>query len=453
MSETADKYRWETQPAAWALVHTIVDEILSQEPALAVFADRLRAETGTRLIDWIRSITLPTHSSYIASLRQTGFVEARQPDGSSTYTNPRGIFPVLRIVAQGHPVSPQGQIVLAVEDVPACIAAHDWQGQVGYVAPPAAERPVAILTLDRTEVVLRASEPAVGWHLSDYAADPLSRHRSVFQQRPRQHDDAASGFAHTSQLIAAAQAELGTDLTCELFFATEREFWQSRNGAAQTQKSRQDALGLGWANHDHHTYRSSRECFAPLIATLEQLGLRCRERFYAGREAGWGAQVLERTETGIIVFADVDLTPTEVAADFAHQPLATRQEAGTVGMWCQLHGESFLQAGMHHLECQFDFAAATQQLSEVGVETMLPFTDFPFLKQAFTVGEMWPVKESRLAKLLSQGMITAEQAERFRRDGALGSHLEILERNDAYKGFNQTGISDIIQRTDPRHAV
>jgi hypothetical protein len=32
----------------------------------------------------------------------------------------------------------------------------------------------------------------------------------------------------------------------------------------------------------------------------------------------------------------------------------------------------------------------------------------------------------------------------------LGSHLEILERNDGYKGFNQTGVSDIIARTDPR---
>jgi hypothetical protein len=34
--------------------------------------------------------------------------------------------------------------------------------------------------------------------------------------------------------------------------------------------------------------------------------------------------------------------------------------------------------------------------------------------------------------------------------GALGSHLETLERNDAYKGFNQTGISQIIRQTDPR---
>ena len=28
--------------------------------------------------------------------------------------------------------------------------------------------------------------------------------------------------------------------------------------------------------------------------------------------------------------------------------------------------------------------------------------------------------------------------------------FEILERNEGYEGFNQTGISQIIRRTDPR---
>ena len=48
------------------------------------------------------------------------------------------------------------------------------------------------------------------------------------------------------------------------------------------------------------------------------------------------------------------------------------------------------------------------------------------------------------------GFVTEEQADKFAKDGALGSHLEILERNQGYKGFNITGISQIIHRTDPR---
>jgi hypothetical protein len=95
---------------------------------------------------------------------------------------------------------------------------------------------------------------------------------------------------------------------------------------------------------------------ARFIGLLEELGLECRERFYAGREAGWGAQVLEQPENGVVVFADVDLAPDEVLGDLAHEPLAPRDQLGTVGLWCRLHGEAFLQAGLHHLECRFDFA-------------------------------------------------------------------------------------------------
>ena len=268
--------------------------------------------------------------------------------------------------------------------------------------------------------------------------------------RPRDFSTEREGFAHTRGQIESASADLGVDWACSLFFAAERDYWMSRNRAARVQYGRQQALGLGWGNHDHHTYRSSRGCFHELIRSLELLGFDCRERFYAGREAGWGAQVLEQPACGIVVFADVDLSPDEVAGDFAHQPLAPREELGTVGLWCQLHGESFLQAGLHHLECQFDFDAAREQLATAGVPTMAPFTDFPYLKQAFTQGEIWPVEPNRIDAALTAGSITPGQADRFRRDGALGSHLEILQRNDGYKGFNQSGVSEIIARTDPR---
>lgn len=188
-----------------------------------------------------------------------------------------------------------------------------------------------------------------------------------------------------------------------------------------------------------------------MIGVFQLLGFQCRERFYAGKEAGWGAQIVEQPQAGIIIFADVDLSPDELVADFAHQPLAERQELGTVGLWCALHGESFLAAGMHHLECQFAFAALEEQLSaEAGVKVMKPFTDFSYLRQAFTQGERWPVEACRIERLLVAGRISVDQAAAFRREGAIGSHLENLERNAGFKGFNQTGVSQIIAATDPR---
>jgi hypothetical protein len=226
-----------------------------------------------------------------------------------------------------------------------------------------------------------------------------------------------------------------------------------RNRAAQVQYARQQRMGLGWANHDHHTYRSSRKQFANLVALWEKLGFACRERYHAGMQAGWGAQVMEDPMTGITTFNDVDLSPEELFNDFAHDPMQERESLGTVGLWCALHGEAFLQSGMHHLECMFDFDALRDQLAAQDVKTMNPFTNFTYLRQAFTEGERWKVKESRLAALLKIGRITAEQAEQFRTQGAIGSHLENLERNDGFKGFNQKGVSEIISATDPRKQV
>jgi hypothetical protein len=294
-----------------------------------------------------------------------------------------------------------------------------------------------------------------GFEVCDLEADQLlaaQHHFEAFQLRCRQMMTDAEGFDHATELIDAAKRDLTVDLTCDLFFTAERNYWQQRNRAGRVQKMRQDKLGLGWGNHDHHTYRSSREHFSKLVRVLELLGCRCRERFYGGRDAEWGAQVLEQPNCRIVIFADVDLAAGEVTGDFAHHGLDARSQLGTVGLWCKLHGEAFLQAGMHHLECQFDFANACQQLAREGVQTMTPFTDFPFLKQAFTQGEIWPVNEARLVAAVGDGMLTSSQADQFRSAGSIGSHLEILERNDGYKGFNQTGISEIIRETDPRRA-
>ena len=105
-----------------------------------------------------------------------------------------------------------------------------------------------------------------------------------------------------------------------------------------------------------------------MIALFETLGSACREWFYAWRQTGgWGAQVLEHPATGIVIFADVDMSPDEA--------------------------------------------------------------------------------------LLGSGQVTAEQAEQFRRHGAVGLHLENLERNDGCKRFNQDGVSEIVADTDPRRQV
>ena len=447
-THSQDEFTWHAQPAGGALILSLLQTFRSGFEPIAVFEQQLLERTGTRLLDWIDHIACPASSELANQLVEAGF-EPQAILGGHSYQHPGALFPPVRLIDGSiH------QLAFRVDSIVDFLAA---QGRAGAACvcgnPLAAQRSATIAeNADFKFVAIERHGPAVERQtsFSDHEVAATLRHHERFRLRQRDFADDATGFQHAESLICEAIADLGVDRTCDLFFAVEREFWARRNRAARVQKARQDELGLGWANHDHHTYRSSRSCFSQLIGVLELLGFRCRERFYAGLDAGWGAQVIEQPNTRITIFADVDLSPEEVFGDFAHEPLSPREELGTVGLWCRLHGEAFLQAGMHHLECQFDFETTRDQLAQAGVKLMKPFTDFPWLRQAFSEGEVWSICPERIAGLLSEGAITPAQADQFRAKGAIGSHLEVLQRGDGYKGFNQTGINEIIRETDPR---
>ncbi|MBA3883927.1 MAG: hypothetical protein H0X73_14770, partial [Chthoniobacterales bacterium] len=67
-----------------------------------------------------------------------------------------------------------------------------------------------------------------------------------------------------------------------------------------------------------------------------------------------------------------------------------------------------------------------------------------------TEGERWKVRRARAERLLRIGSITQEQFQEFTTKGAIGSHLENLQRKGGFKGFNQHAVSIIIAETDPR---
>lgn len=442
---------WTPRPDAARVVTTASDRVTDALPVARALADRLLAEAGVRFADVIDTIYLSSGSPLFADAKRAGWEHAVDDGGWQLYRNASGVFPQIAVGMTKLPVE-RVAIDLKVESVAHFLFIHQLNrtilGDVTHVwrrAEVADEPGVATLGIVERH----------GWQglFNDRdTIDLAARQRAYesFLTRPRQFDDDDDGFDATDRLVDRAIETVGRDVACELFFATEREFWMNRNRAGRLQYLRQQALGFGWANHDHHTYRSSRAHFKRLVATWEKLGLVCRERFYAGRQAGWGAQVMEQPVTGIVTFNDVDLSPDELMGDFSHDGLAAGDHLGTVGLWCGLHSESFLAAGMHHLEAMFSFEDLKGQLQQQGVGVMKPFTDFPYLRQAFTEGERWSVSEQRIQRLLNDGLITTEQATQFREKGAIGSHLENLERNDGFKGFNQTGVSEIIAATDPR---
>jgi hypothetical protein len=445
-----EAFQWTRHPEAAHFIDSLVRDFLNGCPSAALLAQRMHDQTGARFPDWIAHIALNRADDRLGKLSEVGYQAERDLKSMAVFTHDGGVFPAI-LAWDG-----DFELAIKVESVVDFLAANDLE-RIIQGEPLSPVRIARICKCDHHALLAIERHGTRSFEQPGTASKSAIQrliHFERFAMRERNFPTNEEGFAHADRLIDAAIADLGVDLTCDLWFAAERKYWQKRNRAAQAQYARQQKLGLGWANHDHHTYRSSRRNFVRLIAIWEKLGLYCRERFYAGREAGWGAQVMEQPITGIITFNDVDLSPDELMGDFAHQPLGERDTLGTVGLWCGLHGESFLQAGMHHLEAQFDFDALTKQLArEEGVKTMKPFTNFSYLRQAFTEGERWPVAPARIDRLLAAHLITPKQAAQFREQGAIGSHLENLQRNEGFKGFNQTGVSEIIAATDPRKHV
>jgi hypothetical protein len=413
------------------------------------FEQRLQDGTGTRLLDWTDHLILPARVE--DEIRQVGFVEdpSPTPAGTRAFQHPAALLP--RVLLNGEGV--EQTVAIRVESLLDFQVAHRISEEPEG-APWTPFRRVLVSAGQGTKLMAVERRGYRGFLPGPASAGQvvaLLQARELWQTRRRIFDEAQSGYEHTRAVLDRILDLVGPDLACHGVFEGERAYWQSRNRAAQVQRLRQDRLGLGWANHDHHTFRSSRERFLDLMQALERLGFERRERFYAGAQAGWGAQILEQPVEGIVVFADLDLMPEETEIDFSRQPLSPATRLGTVGLWVGLHGESFLESGMHHLEARFDFERVRTQLESAhGLASLPPFSDFAFLKQAFTAGDRWPVDRGRAEKLRQRGLISREEFDEFVTNGAIGSHLETLERRGGFKGFNQQSVSAIIAATDPR---
>jgi hypothetical protein len=447
-----ENFNWPLAYEAEALLARYIEAFLTRNSFAARLARRMYNETGTEFFEWTDHLVVS--AEHAEAFRAVGFVSelTEVPEGSLVLAHPHAMLPRVLIDTRAESTVFPFSLAVRPEFLADFMGRH---GLTGLIHGRSCAR-LRVLTVSeengaRLQAVERLGyrgfvvhDPVPGF------ADAVLAVRELWRARKRDYEDDAAGCRQAFELLEQAIKRVGRDVACELFFAEERDFWMFRNRAGRVQKRRQDQLGLGWANHDHHTFRCSRRYFPELVRFMEQLGLEKRERFYAGAEAGWGAQVMESASVGIVVFADVDLQPEEVNEDYANQRLAEVDFVRTVGLWCGLHGDSFLQAGMHHLEARFNHPLLKEQLAAAGIATMKPFSDFPFLKQAFTEGERWAVEPHRVDTLVKKGLITAAQAAGFIKDGAIGSHLENLERKGGFKGFNQKAVSAIIAATDPR---
>ena len=449
-TETVEQSPWPRCPEATEFFHSLFRAFAVHNPGIAAMADRFHEQAGVPLTNLIDHWTVPHTYSLSEELATIGLRESRTVDDDPVWEHPAARLPHLRIDEGASTV----RMAVAVEDLRLFAECNNLpvQGQHG---DPVSGYEEVRYPQEHGELAVIVRRGYRGFRPGRLTApeERLIRNaRQTMRERDRERDGASTA-ERTGRLLAALAEEIDGDRLVDEFFAAERDYYMARNRAARWQYERQQALGFGWANHDHHTFRSSRTGFRSLINLWRQLGFETREKFYAGAEAGWGAQVLDHPVSRVVLFCDADMAPEEVSVDYSQVDLPTLDRLGTIGLWCGLHGESIAAAGLHHLEAEFDFVRARDQLRAAGIGVMPPFTDLPMLKQAFTEAETWPVAPSRADSLRELGLITAEQRDRFVAQGAPGSHLEILQRWDGFKGFNKTGINSIIRHTDARLAA
>lgn len=442
------QFDWPVCYDAEKLLHQRLDDFLQRNSFARGLAQRMRDESGTRFLDWVDYFLLPSRDEPF--LRDAGFagdsLAETEADGLAWH-HPAAMFP--HVLLTSSEAGPLIGVAIRVERLADFVAAHhlntkpegDSLGHFRRVIV-SEERGARFEAIER-----RGYRGFVPIQAQPGQASALFDAHDLWAGRRRLFDDSGEGFCESYGLIDRLLDLVGRNLACHVVFAEERAYWQQRNRAAQVQKARQDKLGLGWANHDHHTFRCSREHFIEFVGALERLGFERRERLFAGPQAGWGAQIFEQPVEGIVVAAGVDLLPEETVIDFSRHPLPPASSLGDVGLWVGLHGESFLEAGLHQLDARFDFNLAREQLDTAGFGALTPCSEFDFFKQAFTAGERWLVRPERAEKLLVSGLVTKAQFDRFIADGAPGSHLAALERRGGFKGFNQAAASAVVAAT------
>lgn len=262
-------------------------------------------------------------------------------------------------------------------------------------------------------------------------------HQQLFRTRRREFRSAEKGMAETRRLVSAAVADLGPNWACDLFLRAEREHWMRWCTAGLIQFRRQKRAGIGWSNIDHYTYLASREQAHEAMQMLLELGFQLDTTLNVD---GWASQVVRQPVLGAVVTIDLDLGANE---EFPAQSLPPLLWHGCAGLWVSLHGEGLLEGGLHHVACLLDRSAFPRLAKGDGVSFIPPVSDRHEFFQQMTLADQRAIGPRRIDRLEQHELITGRQAEHFRLHGGLAAHLECVERNDGFSGFDTPATAPV----------
>src|SRR6185312_5764467 len=280
-------FDWKRWPETEALVDRLIEAALQGNGFAHELAGRMPGETGTRFSVWVDQLVVSDVPGLAGRLQGLGFEHQpiRYPVNAPVFAHPGGIFPRIAIVGEtagGNGPAGEGppvrEVAIKVDSVAAFSRAHDLGLEiVGY---PMGPYRVGRIPGDRTTLAVVERRAYLGFEpfpgelsregrMKPHAARDAMAALDLWRARRRRFDDDAEGFDATEAALERVIELAGsTDLAGHLVFEAER-----------VQKARQARLGLGWANHDHHTFRCSRQFFPRVIRMFPRLGFPLRERF------------------------------------------------------------------------------------------------------------------------------------------------------------------------------
>lgn len=446
--DASDKKRflWRSYPKAQHFLEGQLSNFLvpakasasSSDPFLETLVLRdAAAECGLRFFDLLDYVRLAVPRSARMLIVQQGFIpqEFSQEPGR-LYAHEEAIFPALYIEeVKSEKASAVLEIALKVEDLEQLQKKRKYSGSVSgevessfrkmsWVGPRGSYRLTFVERKGHRNFLEGPKEDLKNLREVRYLFGP---HRDT-QIRPL--EDVEAAFDRTFEIVEKAMTLVGRERAAYEWLQAEVRYWEQRNKAATLQGERQRALGLGWMNKDHMTYRNSKAMFPRTVELLSRLGFEKRERLHAEE---FTAQILENRALGVAAFVDVD--PRE------------KKEIGTVGLWVKVHGESLLIAGLHHMAARFDFVNVQEILGRHGITFRPPFSNFDELKQVFTEGEKRLIPERHAKRLYKNGFITQLQYQRYVTEGAIYTHLENIQRRNGFKGFNPQSVDVTLRDT------
>src|SRR4051812_18665983 len=254
-----NQFDWPLAYEAEALIRQHVEWFCEKNAFAKQLAARMRAESGTDIFEWTDYLTLPFEER--PKLLQVGLVaeEVAENGIGFTMSHPEATLPTIRLLENNSPSILALRPEFVADFIAAQRLASEPEGE-----PFSRFRRVVVAAENGTRLEAIERHAYRGFNLKALESNEVKailKARELWFTRPRYFEKDAEGVSAANRTLDRVLELVNADVACDLFFEAERHYWENRNRAAQIQKHRQDILGLGWGNHDHHTFRSSREHF------------------------------------------------------------------------------------------------------------------------------------------------------------------------------------------------